>query len=88
MSQTISTFSAEDVKQHKLLSDLISQNIDKWSLNTTEVVQLYRSLVWFAQLEPKLEKSIMEVISVKPAALKKQPGKKATRDAQAAMAGS
>jgi len=83
--EQLGTFTSEDVKQHKLLSDLISKNVEKWSLSTADVVQLYRSLVWLAQLSGKLEKHIFEVTAVKQMEPKPRvPGKKATREAAVA----
>jgi len=62
---TLSHWNKEDITSHKLFDELISKKI-AWNVSTAELVQVYRSLVWFAGLKEKIEKSQAEIISVRP----------------------
>jgi hypothetical protein len=59
----LSPWNKEDITSHKRFDDLISKNVD-WKVSTAELIQVYRSLVWFAGLKDKIEKSQAEIKSV------------------------
>ncbi len=58
-------FTQEDVKMYKQLDSLLSKNV-KWEGSTKDIVDIYRHLVWFAQLGAKIEGNLFDVKSVKP----------------------
>jgi hypothetical protein len=62
--QALSPWSKEDLKQLEQLDALLSKKVE-WNLNTSELVQAYRSLVWLASLKKKIDDSLVEIISVK-----------------------
>lgn len=59
----LSPWGEDDLKQHKALDELLSK-CAKWNLTTAESVQLYRSLVWYAQLRERINGSIAEITRV------------------------
>ena len=62
--QALSPWSKEDLKQLEQLDALPSKKVE-WNLTTSELIQVYRSLVWLASLKKKIEDSTVEVISVR-----------------------
>lgn len=71
--KSLSPWSEDDIKQYATFDDLISRKA-VWNLSTPELVQVYRSLVWYAQLRDKIRDSqaaIVAVHEVKPAKEKK-----------------
>lgn len=60
----LSPWNKDDINAHKQFDELISKKIS-WNVSTAELVQVYRSLVWFAGLKEKIEKSQAEIKSVK-----------------------
>ena len=56
MLKPISQWTDTDIKMHKQLDDLISKNIE-WKVNTQDAIQVYRCLVWFAQIGQKIKDS-------------------------------
>ena len=74
MQPQLSSWSEEDLKHHAALVNLLDRNAS-WNCNTTEVLQLNRSLVWFMQLKQKIEDSQAEIIKVhKPAEKSNEEG--------------
>lgn len=59
----LSPWNKDDINAHKQLDELISKKLS-WNVSTAELVQVYRSLVWFAGLKEKIEKSQAEIKSV------------------------
>jgi hypothetical protein len=51
-------WSEEDLKMHKQLDELLGKSAN-WSGNTADMVKLYKSLVWFAQLHKRIAESIV-----------------------------
>ncbi len=64
MSSPLSPCSKDDLTQLAKLEELLSTKIN-WEVNTTELVQAYRSLVWLSGLKKKIEDSTAEILSVK-----------------------
>lgn len=64
MSEALSPWSKEDLKQLEQLDAILSKKVE-WNLTTSELIQVYRSLVWLASLKKKIEDSTVEVISVR-----------------------
>lgn len=56
-------FTEEDLKQYKLMSEYVSKYAS-WEAKTPELIQIYRSLVWFAGIEEKMKNSLMEIKKV------------------------
>jgi len=59
----LSKWNSDDLKQHKQLDDLLGKNVS-WNVSTAELVQVYRSLVWFAGIREKIEQSQAEILAV------------------------
>lgn len=77
LPKALSPWTEEDVKQHKVFDDLISRKVT-WNVSTPELIQVYRSLVWMAQLQDKIKQSQAEIIAVhKPEDVQAAKGKKA-----------
>ncbi len=59
----LSPWTTEDINKLKQLDNFLSKKAT-WQITTAEVVQLYQTLVWVAQLEKKIDSSIAEIIQV------------------------
>lgn len=59
----LSPWTTEDINKLKQLDNFLSKKAT-WQINTAEVVQLYQTLVWVAQLEKKIDSSIAEIVQV------------------------
>jgi hypothetical protein len=60
----LSVWNKEDLEAHRVLDDLLLRKAS-WDLTTPDAVRLYKSLVWFAQLRSKIEKSQAEIIGIR-----------------------
>lgn len=60
---SLSPWNSEDLVKLKQLDTFLSKKAT-WQINTAEVVQLYQTLVWVAQLEKKIDASIAEIVKV------------------------
>lgn len=63
MLKPVFSWTEKDLEDHKKFDDLISR-IAKWEGNTADMVQLYRSLVWFAGLREKIQNSQAKIEKV------------------------
>ena len=59
------SFVEDDLKEHKKFDEAVAKFAQWHGANTQELVNIYRSLVWFANLRAKIEANLMEVKSVK-----------------------
>lgn len=61
--KSLSPWSEEDVKQWQVFDDLLGRKA-MWNVSTPELVSVYRSLVWYAQLRDKIKDSQAEIVAV------------------------
>jgi hypothetical protein len=59
----LTPWTEDDVKRHAEFDDQLSK-LAKWEGSTADMVKLYRSLVWFAQLRDKIKNSIASDVKV------------------------
>ena len=59
----ISPWSEEDLKQYQQLDECISK-LATWQGSTGDMVKIYRSLVWFANMREKIKASMVSEIKV------------------------
>lgn len=62
---------ASDLAQHEQLDKIISEKIKFTDLSTKDVIMVYKSLVWFAQLKAKLNDNIFDTSEAKMKPIKK-----------------
>lgn len=59
----ISPWSEEDLKQYQQLDECLSKLVT-WSGSTGEMVKIYRSLVWYAQVRDKIKASMVSDVKL------------------------
>lgn len=60
----LSSWSKNDIEAYRQFDEQISKKAS-WNVTSTELVQIYKSFVWFASLKDKIDKSQAEIKSVK-----------------------
>lgn len=63
LPKLLSPWTAEDLKQWQQLDEYLGRKVT-WNVSTPELVNVYRSLVWFAQLKDKIRDSQAEIVAV------------------------
>ena len=68
----LSEFGKEDLEIYKQLDSLLEKNV-AWNVSTAQAVQVYRALVWFANLRGKIERLQVSDVKVTAPAAPKPP---------------